>query len=453
MATPVPATRPEAKIRAINCPNCGSAVELRGFGSALHAVCPSCTSVLDVSHPLVQVVQRFRQQTEYRQPLIPLGSRGRFDGHKYEAIGFQVRGITADGIEYTWDEYVLFNPYQGFRYLTVYDGHWNLVDPIDAVPSTGGWTGSMLLQYGGQSYKMFQVAEAHTLFILGEFPWRAKKGDTVKTEDYVCPPFVLSAEKTGNEVTWSHGRYLSGQEVFSAFEIRQTPPEAKGVYSNQPNPYPAASGLWLLLFLFSGLMLAAMLVTTFMARNERAFEGNYYFMPGSGEASFVTPVFDLKGGEKNVEVEVETDLRNDWAAFNFALINDQTGTAYDFGTEVSYYTGRDSDGTWTEGNTKNTIRVGGVPGGKYYLRIEPEMEAPKTTGIFAGSKRVNYTVRLRRDVPVIWPYFVLWPLLLIPPIWASWRRASFETRRWAESDVYGSAGENSAAGDGSDDDD
>ncbi len=30
-----------------------------------------------------------------------------------------------EGVAYSWHEYVLFNPYKGFRYLTEYDGHWN----------------------------------------------------------------------------------------------------------------------------------------------------------------------------------------------------------------------------------------------------------------------------------------------------------------------------------------
>ena len=52
----------------------------------------------------------------------------------------------------------------------------------------------------------------------------------------------------------------------------------------------------------------------------------------------------------NVEITINTDLHNNWVYFNFALINQDTGQAYDFGREVSYYFGSDSDGSWTEGN-------------------------------------------------------------------------------------------------------
>ncbi|MGN7062052.1 DUF4178 domain-containing protein, partial [Neisseria sp. P0001.S006] len=67
-------------------------------------------------------------------PLIPLGTRGKFHGDAYEAIGFQVRTIHVEGEAYSWAEYLLFNPFKGFRYLTEYNGHWNDVKPVKSLP-------------------------------------------------------------------------------------------------------------------------------------------------------------------------------------------------------------------------------------------------------------------------------------------------------------------------------
>jgi hypothetical protein len=133
-----------------------------------------------------------------------------------------------------------------------------------------------------------------------------------------------------------------------------------------------------------------------------------------------------------------------------ALINEDTGTAYDFGKELSYYSGSDSDGDWTEGDRADTIGLGGVPGGRYYLRVEPEMEKTGSSSVF-GAKRVNYEIEVRRDVAVIWPYFVAWPFLLLPPIFSALRRATFEGTRWAESDPTGSAAHESDSEDEEDD--
>jgi hypothetical protein len=165
----------------------------------------------------------------------------------------------------------------------------------------------------------------------------------------------------------------------------------------------------------------------------------------AGENSFVTEMFDLGGRTSNVEVSIATDLSNNWAYFNLALINADTGHALDFSRQVSYYSGSDSDGTWTEGKATDTVILPSVEPGKYYLRVEPEMDTatPSVT-----ARNVRYQIKVVRDVTT-WVYFFIGCLLLlIPPIWTSIRGGSFESQRWAESDY---AGGSSSSGDGDDD--
>lgn len=439
----MPALRPEPKIRAISCPNCGSSVQLRGMGSSLSAACSSCLSILDVSDERVKLLQRFGQKVERFTPKIPLGSRGKFDGQLYEVTGFQRRGIVADGTEYFWDEYVLYNPFRGFRYLSEYAGHWNDIVPVTALPSPDNVMGHAAVRYADRKYKLFQSSTPSTKFVLGEFPWRVKLNDSVTAKDFVDAPYSLASETDDKETTWSLATYTPGKDIWAAFQLKDSPPSPQGVYSNQPNPYGSTKPVWMLMAFFSALLLITMIITSMMASGATVFESKYYFIPGSGEPSFVTPGFEMSGGEKNVEVRIKTDLSNDWMFLGLALINEQTGTAYDFGKEVSYYTGSDSDGAWSEGDRADSVSIGAVPGGKYYLRIEPDMDKPGAANALGSTvfsaKRVNYQVTVRRDVAVIWPYFVVWPFLLIPPLWALIRRASFEGKRWAESDPSGSA--------------
>jgi hypothetical protein len=173
-----------------------------------------------------------------------------------------------------------------------------------------------------------------------------------------------------------------------------------------------------------------MFLVAIIVRPQQVFRQNYTFMSGMGEPSFVTPPFRLQGGTGNVEVSIKTDLNNDWAYFSFALINDDTGVAYDFGEEVSYYYGRDSDGSWAEGGRNGEVIVSGVPGGNYYLRVEPEMSRD------GGPHSVAYELAVERGKPRMFWYLLAFVGLLIPPIVTSIRAFSFENRRWAESD-YG----------------
>ena len=156
---------------------------------------------------------------------------------------------------------------------------------------------------------------------------------------------------------------------------------------------------------------------------------------------------------------INTNLINNWAYFNLALINESTGDAFDFGREVSYYTGTDSDGSWTEGGQSSTAIIPHVTAGRYYLRVEPEMEGSQTppekptptptptpTPLFGSGnfsrprvapvagKSVYYEIVLRHDVPSYGWFWIAALLLLIPPIWVTIRSVNFETRRWWTSD-------------------
>jgi len=42
---------------------------------------------------------------------------------------------------------------------------------------------------------------------------------------------------------------------------------------------------------------------------------------------------------------------------NYALINQDSGQAWDFGREVSYYHGYDSDGSWHEGKQADEVVI------------------------------------------------------------------------------------------------
>jgi Domain of unknown function (DUF4178) len=409
--------------KSISCPNCGGPVELRGFAHTLSVVCPQCLTVLDALTPEVQILQKFQGKTQTK-PTIPLGTRGKIGGTQYEVIGFQVRQVTDGGDSYSWDEYLLFNPYKGFRYLTEYNGHWNFVHVETALPEQTLGRGRIAMRYGGQTYLAFDSMTASTAYVLGEFPWRVQVGESVACQDFVAPPLMLSSEATGGEVTWSRAEYMTGSQVWQAFKLPGSPPPAYGIFANQPSPYSGSIGSAWRTWLWLNVALAG-LIFLFMAISPAgvAFSDHYaYSQRLKNDSAFVTPTFQLAGRDANVELSIHTDLDNNWAYFNFALINDQTGQTFDFAREVSYY--HDSDGS--EGSRSNSVIVPSVPSGQYYLRVEPEM-AP-------GSPFVRYDLELRRNVPNYGFFGVAALLLLIPPVLTTFRRSSFEAARWRESD-------------------
>ena len=135
MSTSGPNPPGKPQVRSLNCPGCGAAITLRSLSQAVTVVCDHCHSILDAQDPRLTILQKFKAAVDEDPPLIPLGTRGKIRGTDYEAVGFQRRTIHVDGVPYSWHEYVLFNPYKGFRYLTEYNGHWNDTSILRSLPT------------------------------------------------------------------------------------------------------------------------------------------------------------------------------------------------------------------------------------------------------------------------------------------------------------------------------
>jgi len=422
------------KTRAITCPNCGGTVQLRGFAHTLSVTCSSCRTVLDTSSGEASILARAQKQMKV-QPLIPLGWRGTFDGVPYEAIGFEQRYIQADGETFCWQEYVLFHPYKGFRYLSEYNGHWNFISPTVALPQK-----IIYVHYEHGVYKPFQKAVARTGFVIGEFPWRVSIGETVNMVDYIDPPNILSSESNANETTWSVGRYVTSDEIWKAFKLPGEPPKATGVYANQPNPHagkPAAS--FKLFGLFFALALAILFFFSMTHKSTPVFTGSYKFDPtAQTDQSAVSQPFELTGSHTSaVHIESRAAVNQNWVYLAIALVNADTNESYDFSEMLSYYSGVDGGESWSEGSANQGTTVHRVPPGRYYIRIDPDREKEAGESAVLAGRPIEYKVAVFQGATNVGLFFIVILLLLPPPIIAWWRYRRFETQRWSESDMSG----------------
>lgn len=413
----------QPQVRTLACPSCGAPLTVRSMGRAVTIVCDRCHSILDAQDPQLRILQRFKAATGEEAPLIPLGSRGKWRGAVYETIGYQTRSMEVDGITYGWREYLLFSPYQGFRYFTEYNGHWNDASVVTALPEAQAGSA----KYLGKKYKHFQTCIARTTYVLGEFPWQVTVDDAVEVTDYIAPPYVLSSETAGRETTWTLGEYVHGADIWRAFGLPGLAPTPVGIYENQPSELrSSAAQIWVACMGLATAIFVIFTLNQLFSQREQVFREAYSFAPSSTEASFVTPEFELKGRTSSVEVQTDADVSNQWIYVNYALIDEDTGQAYDFGREVTYYSGVDSDGQWQEGSRHDRAVLPSIPSGHYYLRVEPESDA--SLGL------IGYTVTVTRDVPVLGIYLVALAAVLLPALLISWRTYSFEQLRWAESD-------------------
>ncbi|MBK8717268.1 MAG: DUF4178 domain-containing protein [Deltaproteobacteria bacterium] len=227
---PTPIFREEAKAETVKCPSCGGPIQRTGFGAITTIACSYCGAELTPeSSGALSVLRHVRRQQ--RASVLPLHLRGRFDGETFEVIGIVWREVTADGKVYPWQEFLLFNPYVGYRYLLhfIYDGHWALGRPLDGAPAvTPG--ARPTAEFRRQRYRHFQRSNVRTTYVEGEFPWQIAVGDQVIADDFVAPPLGLSIERSNDQdrvdLQFTQMEHLDGAAIYRAFGLAGTPARA-----------------------------------------------------------------------------------------------------------------------------------------------------------------------------------------------------------------------------------
>ena len=436
------------KLNAVQCPSCGSTIEIHAPG-ILRVTCGGCHALISAENENLKVLQKFAAK-QIADPFIPLGAEGKLNGVPYRVIGFLERVGKSDGVEFSWDEYLLHNPAEGFRWLTVYDGHWNFAWPTNAAPANSTTRqGQPALLFDGRMYRHYEECEAGVRCVLGEFYWRVSTGEVVTVNDYIDPPYVLSEEKSGDEIIWTVGEYTEPEVVKEAFAITRPMPARRGVAPNQSWPQEAGyRKVWRSFWLVSLLALSIQIISAIMAGNRTLFSDTFNLPAGNSE-TITTPVFEVTGRTGNIHIINKTNLDNSWAFLGMELVERDSGKVYAVHREVSYYSGYDGDGYWSEGSTSDDAEIANVPPGHYLLSIDAE--TPAVSGRVA-----NTQLQIRRNVPNWHNFFIVEILLLLFPLIYWWRRSSFETKRWAGSEhgVKGSGGKiSSPLPDGSDDGD
>jgi hypothetical protein len=435
LGIPMDQVRPRAKkvsLQQARCTQCNGALELRAPDKTRRVACPFCGALLDASRGKLSFLQLLEKPEH--PPLIPLGAKGKLGGVEWICIGFMIRSCTVEGTRYPWEEYLLFNRNEGFNFLMLSNGHWVHLKPIDAgdvslAPGVGAY-------YEGRRYKAFQSVTAVTESVLGEFYWEVRAGEMAQAIEYVSPPYSVNEDATDTEVTFTHGEYLEPGVIEEAFKPQEPLPARYGIAPSQPNPNSSVSA-WTWAGIWGTALLAVFLLVSATAANETVLDTTVRLEPeaqsGQPTAMKFSEPFKINS-RGNVRAEISAPVSNDWIGIQGDLVNQETGEVTSFYQEISYYSGTDSEGSWSEGGTSASEYLSAVSPGTYVLR---------TTAAFASAGRPpmfgrSYQVRLTSDTPRAgWFCFAL-VLLLVGPLIAFLRSSSFESTRWTESNLGGS---------------
>ena len=421
------AGKPAGVVKTLQCPKCGSAIALHD--KAVKSVaCQSCLTILEPANESLRIIQKATAATRI-EPLIPLGSVGKFLGKDWTVIGFQQRVITADSIEYPWQEFLLHHPQEGFRWLVEADGHWNWVNPVGKPPRYS--VGVPTVTYNGETYRRYSAGSAVTRYVIGEFTWKIKVGETWETIDFVNTPKMLSREARPNEISWSLGEYLPAEEIAAAFKLKAALPAAVGVGPNQPNPRSenhrrVFGNFWK----FLALAIVAQALWFFVLGGRPLLDQRLVFSPGKDEP-VTTQTFQLASDARNIVLRHDTDLDNNWLGLGLTLVEKNSGRAWVAQSDVAYWHGSDGGESWSEGDRTRELVFRDLPAGTYYFVVDPEISAEKPVA-------VADRVRVIRDQAAWSNFFFLLIFLAGLPLFSRYRMNAFESERWKNADFLSS---------------
>lgn len=401
----------------LTCPQCGGPMDLRAPESE-RATCPNCNALLEVENGNLSYLRTLESRSI---PLIPLGSVANWNDTAFTTIGYMTRACVVDGVTYGWEEYLIYAPLAGFRWLVHDSGHWSFVEPLSAGDVFDGET---MASYRSRSFKRFQAVTAYVQTVYGEFYWRVETGESCFATDFVRAPEILSREVTSTEMTWSHGVYVQRDTIAELYKLQREMPQPATVGMAQPNPHNGKVLPWVLMLLF-----AFVVGLGFQACGPRRpiFDKTIEFKPlesSTATSVYFSDEFNVKAHE-NLKVEVTAPVSNSWFYVEGDLVNVESGLVQSFSIPVEFYSGVEGGESWSEGSPFSETHLSSLPEGRYTLRLEAQWQD------FA--KPTQAKVAITQGVPRVLHWVLLMVLVSVGMFIAILVKANFEARRWRES--------------------
>jgi hypothetical protein len=387
--------------------------------------------VMDSTRDGYKLLEGAASKMKFLQSLpIQLGARGVISDVEWEVIGFMRREDAK--WQFHWDEYLLFNPYHGFRFLIhSAPSIFALSNLITTRPQ--GSPALKTLSVAGDDFALYHKGRSIVKAVAGEFYWRVRLNESTDYAHYIRPPFGLTQEcptvgEKGAETTFSLSTWIPRDEVERAFKLKDLG-KSLGAYPIQPNPYRPA--------LVGSAKTAIVTIIAFVvaqsrfcgnATHERVFYTQRNFAQSEDGTEQLLGEVELPLVSQNLRIDSYSPVDNSWVEVEYELESADGGENGFAGQAIEYYHGSDSDGAWSEGSTSASSLIGPLTGQRYKVFATVHADS------FSRGMAAFLQTRMTADVPV-WQNF--WLALLIVIAWPAILGIlihSFERQRWSDSD-------------------
>lgn len=404
----------------VTCPSCATAFELLAGDRVEMAVCPSCANQIDLRGATPALLGHLVREN---RPSLPfqLGQKGRLRGSPWVITG-HIRFESRDEWgTYFSDELLLHNEDEGYRWLILEDSHFSLAQeahgPGPDIPSGL----KSRFKFDGRIFRTFEWRQTQkVVWVDGQLPYVAKVGEEIEYSDAVCPPFMLSQERTERESEYFLAEYVPASEVSQGFGIEDLSVHQHTVAPNQPYAISPLRASLKRVMGIAALVNLLIVLWAFSGTVTREFSAEARSPSGD---EFLSEPFELDDAGTVHSLEFSAPVNNSWIYVEAALLNESNEVVAEFGAPIEYYYGVDGGESWSEGSTRYTDYFVIDRPGAYRLLTRAEAP-PGQTPSFEMS--VSSGVRLARyNLVLLFVSGVWWILEML-------RRRFFEAKRWGD---------------------
>lgn len=413
------------------CISCSATIQCSS-PDAKSVHCPACGTAQSISQgkpTLLSTLAQTESYQEQRPRPLALGDKANFDDLNFMVVGYLCYAeIDEDNQVYRSDEYLLYNEQWGHRWLSCYETQWTLQCKLSEIPDI---TPDQLrytdyhskVVVNGKVWRFYESGTGHIEWIQGEFPWVAQVGDTSHYLELIDPPHMLVCELSDTEFEWSKFRYIDRDELAKAFDKAPFDfPSPIGVGACQPNtskPFYNTARLVVFLFALASVGLG-------FARPGTLVQSLHFDRDIFGKEVFSQP-FEVTNADLVHRIDFVSDVNNQWVSLDWALVSKDDKAMFESAVDISYYSGVDHEGRWTEGSHRES-QYFKLPAGQYRILMtgiggrsevsDPSVKVPVTATIFADTWKTSHFIIFAVAL------FVLFLIL-------SFAGALHESRRWS----------------------
>ncbi len=407
----------------IPCSKCGTDIKLFTQHRAFSFCCTRCGA-----YHIYDKQRSIKSNYTFNQPIhttFEPGTVFKIDGLEFVLVNYIIKEETS--YKTLWTEYSLFNPVEGYWTLSESDGHYNLMKPFRYFLQNFANIKNIDVE-GKGNYQLYNKYKFKVKHAGGEFISDILDKNIPACGDYVNAPFVLSYEKTTDEILWFHGEYIEHGKIKSWAQADVDLPNKEGVAPNQPFSLNFSHQSLIRISVISGilLMLSQFIISSFVNTGKQVSNQTYYQTDSLSQRTYVSVPFTITANNCAADFDVNSYLNNNWVETDFTLVNETTGDQYYFSGALEYYSGYTDGESWSEGSNNTTLTVSHLKKGTYHFNLLVTNDLSKS---FSSIK-----VTVKENVSLFSNFLIALLCLIVFPVYIYYRKRRFDRKQWYNSD-------------------